>query len=285
MGDKMSEKEVIQNATLHIIRPQKWQMAFWGLVILIGGIAIGSAATLLVAGRGHRVPGPGMDASAQRMVQGMTRELALTPDQQRQIEPLIRQHMARLAEIRSKAQPQITEQFKLMHDEIARVLTPEQLKLWEERFRRIPEDFRPPMSLPGERFRGPGPRPMPGVPAPQGPQQRPEGPMRPSGPEQQPQQPPVGPQPGAVRYDQQRMEEDRVAAAVFAERAAQQDAAASSDSQPMQDQQNAPAPGPSDGQPQDDFMPPPPPDDAGGPPDGGTPPPDGGPMGPPPDQP
>jgi hypothetical protein len=271
MGDTMSEKEVIQNATLHIIRPQKYQMAFWGLIILIGGIAIGSATTVLFLRHGPQGPMPGMEGSAQRMVEGMAHELNLTVEQQRLIEPLIRQHMAKLNDIRSKAQPLITEQFKLMHDEIAKVLTPEQLKLWEDRLTRIPKDFRPPMMpLPNQRFHDG--MPIPGVPQQQSPGQQPGGPVRPDGQPrdsqpQQPLRPPAGPPP-ATSVNQQ---EDRVAAAVFDEQPApsQNVASATTSDQPPQPSQ------------QDDMMPPPPPD-GGGPQDGMAPPP-GEPMGPPPD--
>jgi hypothetical protein len=280
MGDKMSEKEIIQNATLHIIRPQKYQMAFWGLVILIGGIAIGAATTVMVLKPRLPFAPPGIEGSAQRMLDGMANELNLTAEQRRLIEPLIKQHMAKLDEIRSKAQPQITEQFRLMHDEIAKVLTPEQLSLWEERLRRIPENFRPPM-LPRDRHMpGNGPDMGPGTPQGQVPGQQPGMPGGPGGqpqdsrPQQpgRPQQRPASPPSGAVNMDQP-TQDDRLAAAIE-ERSAQgqtQDTA-----QPQtNDQQPQPAQ-------QDDGTPPPPPDDGGGPGGAGGPP-DGGPMGPPPD--
>jgi hypothetical protein len=272
----MSDKEIIQNATLHIIRPQRYQMAFWGLVILIGGIAIGAATTVMVVGRGSGEPMRGFPVAAQRMVEGMARELQLTPEQQRLIEPLVKQHMAKLDEIRSKAQPQITEQFKLMHDEIAKILTPEQLMLWEARLKRIPEDFRPPMPPDGQRFRDGGPE-GPGGRQQPGPQNQP--PDGPTGPAGQPQrgQPMTSP-PGAPSGEM-RMQEDRVAATVLDNQR---------DSSPAQAQPVADAAAASAGdqppqQGQDDGTPPPPPDDGGGPgpmpQDGGP----GGPMGPPPD--
>jgi hypothetical protein len=273
----MSEKEIIQNATLHIIRPQKYQMAFWGLIILIGGIAIGSAATVMVTGRRHQPLMPGIEGSSQRMLQGMQHELDLTPDQQRQIEPLIRQHMAKLNEIRSKAQPLIMQEFKLMHDEIAKVLTPEQLRLWEERLTRIPEDFRPPMppQVPGVPSRV-----LPGQPQREWPHQQPGVPARPQNQQQdsQPGSRPMGPPPGAM-MDPRQMPDNPPSAGVSDDSSAQ--------FQPLMDasaQEQTPAAQQPQAPQQDETMPPPPPDDAGGP---GPAPQDGapdGPMGPPPQE-
>jgi len=159
----------------------RWRMAFFGLVILLAGIVIGGAASLLVVWRVSMKPMPGPERSADRMIQGLRHELRLSPAQREQIEPIIHRHMERLDQIRREARPLIEGQLRQMNDEIAPLLDDQQRMMWRQMQQRLPME---PPPMPRMPPMPPGPQPPFGQPPRQPPQPPGPGPANPEPPPQ-----------------------------------------------------------------------------------------------------
>jgi Spy/CpxP family protein refolding chaperone len=166
----MSDNITQESQNIYQIKMHRWRMAFFGLVILLAGIVIGAAASLLVVWRFPMGPMPGPEHTADRMIQGLRHELRLSPQQRDEIEPIIRRHMERLDEIRRDARPLIENELRLMNEEIMPILNERQRAMWRQMQQRLP------MEPPGGQMRPlPGPQPPLGQPPPR----RPPGPENP----------------------------------------------------------------------------------------------------------
>lgn len=155
----MNQADLNENPIVLLRRLHRWRMAFFGLVILLAGITIGAAGTLLVVR--PEPPGPPRDPDvAVAMMMGRFRnELQLTPDQMNAIRAVLRERMQRLHEIREQARPEIESQLEALKSEIDAVLTEEQRGRWQRIVSRLEGEFRYGMR------RGPG---RPGGPRPEG---------------------------------------------------------------------------------------------------------------------
>ena len=167
MGDTMSDSQVNENQNIYQIKMHRWRMAFFGLVILLAGIVIGAAASLLMVWRVPMGPIPGPERTADRMIQGLRHELHLSPQQRRQIEPIIHKHIERLDQIRKDARPLIENELRRMNEEIAPILDDQQRALWIQIQQRLPMEPAPgqmrpmPRPQPPPRSEGPGSLPPP----------------------------------------------------------------------------------------------------------------------------
>jgi hypothetical protein len=187
MGGTMSQNETINNpAVSHINKAHTWRMAFFGLIILMAGIVIGGSSMLIFAPNKIIQPPPGPEFRSLRMIPPLRRDLGLDPEQAEKIKPVLDKYMQKLNTIRTEARTEIAETLKLMNQEIAAILTDEQLQLWHREIDRLQRDLRGgggPGPRGGEgpggpRFRGgqqERPRRGPG-PGPFGPRYRPAGP-------------------------------------------------------------------------------------------------------------
>jgi Spy/CpxP family protein refolding chaperone len=110
-----------------------------GLVVLVFllGIAIGGLGTHFWGGRvfGGRGDHP-------RIVEGLTRELGLTPDQKKQLESIIEDTRTKFQTIYEQERPLYDQARKDGRDRIRAILTPEQRPKFEEFVRRLDEDRR-----------------------------------------------------------------------------------------------------------------------------------------------
>ena len=141
MGDAMNQTEQ-DSLLLAMQRVHRWRMAFFGLVILLAGLAIGASLTLIL-GRGlleDRTPGP--ERAGERMMRDLRHHLDLSPEQAEELEPILKKHMEALHKIRTAVRPQIIEQLELMNDEISSVLSEQQQSLWQRHFQRLQRDLR-----------------------------------------------------------------------------------------------------------------------------------------------
>ncbi|OHB63335.1 MAG: hypothetical protein A2168_02445 [Planctomycetes bacterium RBG_13_50_24] len=188
MGGAMNENQTINNpAVSNINKAHNWRMAFFGLIILVAGIAIGGSSMLIFAPKKLIQPPPGPEFNSMRMIPPLSRDLNLDPDQAEKIKPILDKHMQKLNTIRIEARSEIGETLKQMNQEIAAILTDEQQQLWQRELDRLQRELRPRVSPrrgegPGgprfrggqqERFRrGPGPGPY-------GPRRGPAGPNMP----------------------------------------------------------------------------------------------------------
>ena len=178
MGDTMSDNQINETPNIYQIKMHRWRMAFFGLVILLAGIIIGGAASLLVVWRVPMGPMPGPERVADRMIQGLLQELHLSPRQRQQIEPTIRKHMERIDQIRKEARPQIEGQLRQMNEEIMPILDDQQRMMWIQMQQRLPMEPQPGQMRP---------MPRPDMPFGHPPQQPPQ-PPRPENSEPMPPQ-------------------------------------------------------------------------------------------------
>lgn len=132
----------------------RWRMAFFGLVILLAGTAIG-ASLMFLARPGALPPPPPPDDAADKLLSEEQDRLDLSPDQMRELRPVFRQYMRKLEEIRVAAAKQITEQLRLMKEEVASALDKHQRPGWERDIQGLHSRFRP-RSPRGRRGPSPG---------------------------------------------------------------------------------------------------------------------------------
>ena len=180
----MSQNQTTDNpAVSHIDNAHTRRMIFFGLIILISGIVIGGSSMLIFA---PKKPPRAPEFASVRMVDQLHRELRLSPEQAEKIEPVLKEHMETLNNIRIDAQDQIGEALEQMNEQISSILTDRQKRMWEARLRHLQSPLRGGGPRRGEgpgggrfrrgeqeRFRrGPGPGPF-------GPRRRPAGPNMP----------------------------------------------------------------------------------------------------------
>jgi hypothetical protein len=203
MGGTMSQNQTTDNLVVsHINKTHTWRMAFFGLIILIAGIVIGGSSMLIFAPKKLIKPPRAPEFASGRMVGQLRRELRLSPEQAEKIEPILKEHMETLHNIRIDAQDQIGEALEQMNEQISSILTDRQKQMWESRLRHLQSPLRG-----GGRRRGEGPgggrfrggqqdRLRRGQgPGPFGPRRRPIGPNTPqdgvnNGPAEIPEEPP-----------------------------------------------------------------------------------------------
>jgi len=113
------------------------KMVLLGVVILLCGMVIGSAATLFVARRAvvHAVLHP--EEMPERAAERLGRRLDLSAEQQAQVEAILRQRLLALAYIRERFRPQIDRELDELREEVATVLDEEQARRWRDDFRRL----------------------------------------------------------------------------------------------------------------------------------------------------
>jgi hypothetical protein len=132
----MSEERNIYEIQMH-----RWRIAFFGLVILIAGAAIGVSATLLLVRPGAGFHGPAGQmppASPARMVDDLQHQLGLSPAQVQAVEPIVREHIRRLNEIRDRARPLIEEELRNMGRQVDSLLDDRQRTIWHTIQNRMP---------------------------------------------------------------------------------------------------------------------------------------------------
>ncbi len=187
----MSQNQTTDNTIVsQINKAHMWRMAFFGLIILIAGIAIGGSSMLIFAPDKIMKPPRGPEFASGRMVGQLHRELRLSPEQAEKIEPILKEHMETLHNIRIDAQDEIGKALEKMNKQISSILTERQKRIWESSLHRVQS----PLRDGPRRGEGPGggrfrrgeqdrPRRGPGSggpgPGPFGPRRRPAGPNTP----------------------------------------------------------------------------------------------------------
>jgi Spy/CpxP family protein refolding chaperone len=112
----------------------KWRIAVGLLLVFLAGVATGVFAGAwhardAFAGR-H---GPRM---GDRMRERLVRELELTPEQVRQMSPILDDTARRLQEIRRESGGRVNEVLTQSHQQLGAYLTPDQKDRWEDMQRR-----------------------------------------------------------------------------------------------------------------------------------------------------
>jgi gas vesicle protein len=140
----MSLNETTDNPIVsNINKAHIWRMAFFGLIILIAGIAIGGSSMLIFAPNKLLQPPPGPEFRTMRMIPPLSRDLGLTREQADKIKPILDKHMKKLNTIRTEARSEIAETLKQMNQEIAAILTDQQQQRWRHEISRLQDELRP----------------------------------------------------------------------------------------------------------------------------------------------
>ncbi len=132
----MSE-ESLMNPPSPSSKKSRWKLALWGLVILFGGMVIGAGITFH-AGQAiiFRAITPS-DEMALRVTEHIARDLGLTDEQRPQVAKIVTRRVSAFKSIFMDAFPGIKEQFELLRDEVAPILTEEQKAKWEKSHKRM----------------------------------------------------------------------------------------------------------------------------------------------------
>ena len=123
-------------STHYVAKPNPYKLAIFSLVILLAGLVIGAASTILFlqAYAPEKLHMPGH--VTKRMSSELRRNLKLTPEQDQQIKPIIAQHLKNLHEIKSTAAPKIRKELSEMRESISEALTEEQNKKFQRQFKK-----------------------------------------------------------------------------------------------------------------------------------------------------
>ena len=149
----MSQNQTTNNpAVSHINKAHSWRMAFFSFIILVAGVVIGGSSMLIFAPKKLIKPPRAPEFASGRMVGQLQREHHLSPEQAEKIEPILKEHMETLNNIRIDAQDQIGEALEQMNKQISSILTDQQKRMWETRLRHLQSPLRG-----GGRRRGEGP--------------------------------------------------------------------------------------------------------------------------------
>ena len=110
-------------------------------LVFVLGIALGSVGTYVVTTRVHAARPQAVHNPANTMAI-FTRDLNLSPEQQKQIQTILNETRAHYAEIHKQADPEYEKARHEGREQIRQVLTPEQRPKFEELLLRIDADHR-----------------------------------------------------------------------------------------------------------------------------------------------
>lgn len=102
----------------------KWRVAVGVLVVFVAGVASGTFAGAWQAR--HAFAGRHGPRMAERMRERFQQELDLTPEQMRNVAPILDETAQRLQEIRRETGRRVSETVAESHQRLAEHLTPEQ---------------------------------------------------------------------------------------------------------------------------------------------------------------
>lgn len=153
----MEQLDANVNPTVALRRMHRWRMVLSGLAILVAGITLGVAGTLLVVKPGMPRP-PDVDNAVVMTMMRFRDELNLSAEQVEKIETILREHFQQLEALRREARPKIEQLLGEMKTQISAVLSEQQRADWQKLTDRLEREFHRGMR------RGPGGPGGPGRP-------------------------------------------------------------------------------------------------------------------------
>jgi hypothetical protein len=137
MSEEKEIKESPVNTPSQTPKKSRWKWVLLGLAILFCGMVIGAGVTFHA---GHvmmfRAISPRGDM-AERVTKHIDRDLHLTDQQRTQVAKIVAHRVSAFKTILIDAYAGIKEQFELLHDEVAPILTDEQKLKWERRYKKM----------------------------------------------------------------------------------------------------------------------------------------------------
>lgn len=155
------------------LKSKGWVIFYAVAIFLAGGVTGGLVVARVAMHRFFHPPGP--EQMADRILRRMESRLDLTSDQVNQIRPILEKAGTTMQQVRLDSMKRVRETMDQSHAEIAKLLTPEQQKKFEEMEREhhefehrhgFPEEGGPGMHGPPPPHDPRGPMPPPPPPGP-----------------------------------------------------------------------------------------------------------------------
>ncbi|MBI4596008.1 MAG: hypothetical protein HY730_06475 [Candidatus Tectomicrobia bacterium] len=137
MSEEKEIKEIPVNTPSQTPKKSRWKLVLLGLVILFCGMVIGAGITFHV---GHVMIFHAISPNGEmagRITKQIDRDLNLTDEQRSQVDKIVAHRVSAFGSILIEAYPKIKEQFELLHDEVAPILTEEQKLKWEKHYEKM----------------------------------------------------------------------------------------------------------------------------------------------------
>jgi len=128
----MKTSEDVANPTWLLKRVLYWRMAFFSVIILLAGMAIGASGMFMWLSSQKPKATPSQTMTVNRVMRQLNSQLKLTKPQADQIRPMLRKCVDALEQIRKKARPEINQSLRRMNQGIASVLKDSQMKQWRK---------------------------------------------------------------------------------------------------------------------------------------------------------
>lgn len=114
-----------------------WRSILLALGILLCGVVMGSAGTVIVIQRVVRHVAENPEEARERFADRMRERLDLTDAQTVQVRRIFKQRVANLIAIREEVRPRVLEQVDGLRDDVSAVLDEAQQATWRNHFQRV----------------------------------------------------------------------------------------------------------------------------------------------------
>ena len=143
MGIIMNTTEQNNNPNIeHIRKIYFWRTAFFGVVILVAGIVIGSASmSILTTRKLAAQPSPRLEYN--NLVIRLRRNLELSQGQTDKIRPMVDKYMQKLQELRENARIDIINTLEQMDKQVSSVLNERQKRIWQRELLSLQRELNP----------------------------------------------------------------------------------------------------------------------------------------------
>lgn len=153
----MTETNETQWTPGKALRRTWWHTLLLGSTVLVCGMVIGSALTVVVLSRRDMPPFIPPEEMPERITSDLRKELGLTDEQADAIRAIFTQGMAEVDKIRAEFEPKMDAHMDAVRKRVEAVLSPEQAKRWNARCEEMRQRVRPPRMLPPPPPREPRP--------------------------------------------------------------------------------------------------------------------------------
>jgi hypothetical protein len=137
MSEGKEVKENPVNTPSQTLKKSRWKLALLGLVIFFCGMVIGAGITFHAGSvMMFRAISP-RGEMAERVTKHIDRDLDLTDEQRSQVAKIVAHRISASKNILIDAYVRIEEEFELLHDEVAPILTEQQKLRWEKHYKKL----------------------------------------------------------------------------------------------------------------------------------------------------
>ncbi|MEW6347631.1 MAG: hypothetical protein AB1646_01090 [Thermodesulfobacteriota bacterium] len=123
---------------------KRWRSVLFGVIILLGGMVIGSGSTLIVL---HKLVISAIHHPEQvpkRIAKRISRKLDLSKEQAAKVQAILIERQKALLAIRREVYPRVEAELRQARDQVAAILEPEKAQSWRNRFEELRAQWMPP---------------------------------------------------------------------------------------------------------------------------------------------